>query len=288
MGREISPWSEDKIAKRIRLGFGQGSGSSYKPWIGVRDISSLGTSTRLWSPKVGRTLQFLSNVERDAFIVAEYRADFSDYLEQHPLERSRTMAAARKLSVRHPIYPGTKTPVVMTVDGLLFLKRGDEVIRRVVDCKHSLGKFNERTLEKLAIVQEVCNDLELPRIAVTELSVPRLQVHNILWCRMAMPRDGEVEPVPHAFEVYPTRMYEHLRVHQMSEFYAEMKVLAYCRLFEESAIKSQYLPAGFGLRCMKILMWTRRVDFDLNAKRPELLLLRQLVVGGTNSERLAA
>jgi hypothetical protein len=288
MGREISPWSENKISKRIRLGFGQGSGSSYKPWIGVRDISSRGTSTRLWSPKVGRTLQFLSNVERDAFLVAEYRDDFLDYLEQHPLERSRTMVAARKLGVRHPVYPGTKTPVVMTIDGLLFLKRGEEVIRRVVDCKHSLGKFNERTLEKLAIVQQVCDDLALPRIAVTELSVPRHQVHNILWCRMAMPRAGEVEPAPRAFEIYPMRMYEHLRVHQMTEFYAEMNVLTYCRLFEESAIESQFLPAGFGLRCMKILMWTRRVDFDLNAKRPELLLVNQLLVGGASAERLAA
>jgi hypothetical protein len=139
-------WSLPKLAKRIREGYGQGVLSAYVPWIGVRDLSSKGTSTRIWSPKLGRKLQFLSNIERDAFLVAEFRADFLDYWEQYPLDRERTQRAARELGYRHSIYFGTTIPVVMTVDGILSLQGPSGPTRQAIDCKHSTA-LSTRTLE---------------------------------------------------------------------------------------------------------------------------------------------
>ena len=36
-----------------------------------------------------KKMQFLSNIERDTFLVAEFREDFIDYREQWPLDRSK-------------------------------------------------------------------------------------------------------------------------------------------------------------------------------------------------------
>ncbi len=54
MGRKATVWTQEKVLARKRDGHGQGTHSSYKPWLTVRDFSSIGTTTRLFSPKLGR------------------------------------------------------------------------------------------------------------------------------------------------------------------------------------------------------------------------------------------
>lgn len=115
----IRGWTREKVDWRIKHGYGQGEMASYIPWVSVRDLSSKGTSTRLYSSKTSRTMHFLSDIERNTFLMAEFREDFIDYWEQWPLERRDTLWAAERLGVRHPVYPGGKEPVVMTVDGVL-------------------------------------------------------------------------------------------------------------------------------------------------------------------------
>jgi hypothetical protein len=265
-------WSEKKIDARVRSGYGQGTLASYLPWIGIRDLSSMGTSTRMWSPKTGRMMQFLSNVERDAFLVAEYREDFVDYWEQWPLDRRLTAWAAEHLGFRHPQYIGTTLPVVMTVDAVLTLKRGDGTVRKAVDCKHSSDLPSVRVREKLAITQAACRRQGLPHMVVTEKTHDQQQVKNILWVRIAVKKSGEVEPVHGAFDMWPMRMLRHLMANADKPAHADLSLSEYCKRFESE----NSLPTGMGLRCLKLLMWQHLVEFDLSSPAPEKLRVREL------------
>jgi hypothetical protein len=109
----------------------------------------------------------------------------------------------------------------------------------------------------------------MPHLVVTEKSVSRRVVHNIFWVRMAVRRTGEIEPVPGAFDSLPMRMHKELRDQALSSAVADSTALAYCIQFEQR----HQLPVGLGLRCLKLLMWQRLVDFDMNVEKPELLLV---------------
>lgn len=270
-------WSLKKIATRIRKGYGQGELASYIPWIGVRDLSSKGVSTRMWSPKTGRKMQFLSNIERDAFLIAEFREDFVDYWEQWPLDRNWTQWGAARLRYRHPIYVGTRIPVVMTVDGVLTLRKGNHVTRKAIDCKNSDALKNPRTLEKLAIVRTTCERIRMPHLVVTEKQTPPQVVKNILWVRMATVKSGELEPVKGAFDMWPMRMHRHLMRHRNDPEFAPLPLSRYCRWFD----KHYDLPVGLGLRCMKLLMWQHLVEFDLNSPAPEMTPVHALTAKAT-------
>ena len=271
-------WTLAKIADRARKGYGQGTGSSYVPWIGIRDLSSKGTSTRLWSPKLVRMLQFLSNIERDAFLVAEFRDDFLDYWEQWPLDRERSQRAAEQLGYRHPIYIGTRIQVVMTVDGVLTQRRGKKTVQKVIDCKDSGDLENPRTMEKLAIARRVCLGQHLRHILVTEQSTPPQRIKNIEWVRAAFPKRGEIQPVQDAFSAWPDRMLSDLRRRAQSTTLRETALNSYCKSFDTRFD----LPNGFALRCIKILMWQHRIEFDLDEPSPERLPLSSLALTQTH------
>lgn len=258
-------WTEKKVAQRIRNGFGQGKLAEYTPWIRIRDLSSQGTSTRLWSPKTGRMMEFLSNIERDTFLVAEFRKDFVDYWEQFPLDRSWTQWAAEQLGYRHPIYVGSVIPVVMTVDGVLSQRCESGVRHTVLDCKHSDGLKGARVMEKLSIARLACERIALPHVLVTEKSANKQLVHNILWVRAALPKAGEKLPVHGAFDFWPMRLHAHLLNSSGSQQSQGLSLVEYSREFE----RCFHLPLGLGLRCMKLLIWQHLVELDMETPYPE-------------------
>jgi hypothetical protein len=267
-------WTHEKVLARIKSGHGSGSHADYKPWIGVRDLSSKGVSTRMWSPKTGRMMAFLSNIERDIFLVSEFREDFVDYQEQWPLDVALTEQAAEVLGYRHPTYIGFKRSAVMTVDGVLTLRREGGNSRRAIDCKHSTDLTNPRTLEKLAIVRGACERLRLPHVLITEKGTCPTVVKNVLWVRIATEKSGELKPVPGAFDMWPMRMHRHLLTRASQDSFSQLLLNDYCSEFE----REFQLPPGMGLRSMKLLMWQHLVDFDLSVTAPEELPLGSLTI----------
>ncbi|TVQ57973.1 MAG: hypothetical protein EA355_03075 [Rhodobacteraceae bacterium] len=113
-------WTEEKIQKRFAEGFGRGVGRDYKPWLTVgRSAPSVGSSNRSGARTTGRVHHYLSDTERNAFLIYDWAASVVDIREQFPLDRGETRAIAEAMGVRHPTYPGTAVPVVMTTDFLL-------------------------------------------------------------------------------------------------------------------------------------------------------------------------
>jgi hypothetical protein len=268
-------WSLKKLVYRLRKGFGQGFSSNYIPWIGIRDLSSKGTSTRMFSPKTGRKMEFLSNIERDIFLDAEFREDFLDYREQRPFDRYLTGQCATKLKYRHPIYVGTRIRTVMTADGELTIRRDGQPHRIMIDCKAASDLDTPRTQEKLAIVRMACEIEGIPHVVVTEKTVSPQRIRNILWVRSGLQKRGEKSKVPGAFDIWPMRMHKELLAScVVGDTRLDWPLGHYCKDFE----RRNDLPSGMGLRCAKLLMWQHLVELDMEVEAPALVALSGLTV----------
>lgn len=270
--RGIRGWTRERVEWRIKHGYGQGEMASYIPWVKVRDVPSRGTSARMYSSKTGRTMHFLSDIEQNTFLMAEFREDFVDYWEQWPLERRDSLWAAERLGVRHPIYPGGKEPVVMTADAVFTRRTPTGLERRALDCKHSDSLKEARTQEKLAITKLALQRIALPHILVTEQSIGQRAIRNIKWVRIAVRKRGEIEPFAGAFEIWPMRLHKRLLADQADQRRDAYTVAEYCQAFDIE----HSLPTGWALRCMKLLMWQHLVKFDLNTLSPATTLVSQL------------
>jgi hypothetical protein len=101
MGRKKSNLAGQKaIERRLRAGFGQGSGASYQPYIRVQDGSSRGDSHRPPGWKTGREHDLLSTLEFMYFMHLEWCPQVVDIQEQfpptsrsHPPFRSQSVAS---------------------------------------------------------------------------------------------------------------------------------------------------------------------------------------------------
>lgn len=266
MGRRAIQWPEEKIALRIRQGFGQGTGQSYKGWFTARDLSSKGITTRFPCGPLGRGMLFLSNIEKNAFLGAAYLRSFVDYWEQWPMERRETLDIARSLGVRHPTYFGTNRPIVMTLDGVLTLREATGTTREVLDSKPRWLASNPRTAEKLAIHVEYARRRGWPYRRFSEHSVPQVIVFNLEWMLMGEVKKGEIRQVRDGVEAWAVRMHRTM-LRQEPDFAQARTVRGFCTAFDER----NAIPSGCGLRCLKLLLLQRRVDFDIEKSHLELL-----------------
>lgn len=170
------------IERRIAEGRGQGEGKDYISWIKVSDFSSLGFSSRPWSPKTEREHHLFSKLELNYFRILEFSPVVLDIREQYPLlPQEETIAIAERLEINYPLEED-RTPIVMTTDFLLTVSLGDgktELQARSVKPSSLLKK--PRTLEKLEIERQYWNARSVDWGIVTEHEIPPNQLKNIEW-----------------------------------------------------------------------------------------------------------
>jgi hypothetical protein len=268
-----SKWTEKKIAKMQAEGLGMGSDLGYIPWIQVKDISSLGRSRRVWSPKTRRTHHLLSDVEYNLFVALEWQLDIVDIREQYPLDRAVTQDIARRLSISHPYYPGTQVPTVMTVDFLVTLRRGDYVTSAAYNAKTADEAEDERSVSKLEVQRDYFEQMGIEHHIVFDCDIPRQNVANIGDIREAPLRPDEQEPRQGYFTDLCQRMLNDMPTHPQS-----LSLKAYCSVFDA---RFGCAP-GVGIRVARILMFQRMLVTDLG--RPDLNLepLSQFAVMSTS------
>lgn len=150
------------MAKRNRTNIHRGSednysliprGKAYKPYILIQDVPSKGRSSRPCGLKTGRQHEFLSDLERNYFMILEFCDAVVDIREQFPLALEETLLIADELGIKHPVNPVTKEPIVMTSDFCLTIKgekSTHDVIRTV---KYKQDLLDRRAIEKFAIEQ---------------------------------------------------------------------------------------------------------------------------------------
>ena len=114
-------WQKENIIlkKMIQEGYGTGVGSTYKPWIKIQDVPSLGRVTRIKGIKTKkRQHELLSDMERNYFYILEFSDKVLDIREQFPLlPLEDTLSIVEELGIiRHPKELKTKEDIVMTTD----------------------------------------------------------------------------------------------------------------------------------------------------------------------------
>jgi hypothetical protein len=174
--------TEKWINKRIKDGYGQGTGENYKPWLKVQDFSSLGRVHRIKGWKHGRVHHLFSDLERNIFLYYEWSPHVSDIREQFPLlPVEETVEIAAEIGVRHPIDSNTKHPIVLTTDFLLTVENGLKVTFCPRPVKYLEDMEKPRVREKLEIERRYWLSRQLNCKPVTEEHVSDSFVRNMLW-----------------------------------------------------------------------------------------------------------
>lgn len=263
MGTGPKKWTEALIAQRVKDGRGQGKGVNYSPWLDVQEFSSKGTQTRVAGVKLHRTVHTFSYLERNLYLLNEFQATFVDYREQFAMDRSITLGAARTLNIRHPVYPKTSAPVVMTIDAIAE-HRGPNggTTLTAWDVKPARLLQNPRVMEKLSLHKAYCAVHSIDHRIFTEESVPKTVIRNIEWIRGAVKKEGEIETIHGLFDKQPNAMLEDLsrKPHSCS-------IKRYCGKYDVE----HCFPVGTALRLFKILLWRHKLAVDLSSAQIESL-----------------
>ncbi len=177
--------SERRIQRWVNEGRGQGYEGAYKPWLTIRDVPSTGFVHRVIGRKSGRIHHLLSYLEFMVFLHYDMQPLVVDIREQYPLERTATREIAKRHGVRHPIYPYTNIPLVMTTDILVTLKQEDKVNFLARAVKPSVHLANARTAEKLRIEFSYWQEKGEDWGVITERDIPKWLTENLYRMRFA-------------------------------------------------------------------------------------------------------
>lgn len=180
--------TEADIARFVDDGYGQGEGSSYKPWLRVQDVSSLGRSRKTPGFKTGRLHHTLSDLEFFYFLLLEFSDEVADIREQYPLfatPRARDIAA--EMGIAYPMYPGSRLHLVITSDFAVTLQaRGEKPRLAIRTCKYQKEladpNVGPRVIEKLELEKEIWAEHGVTdwKVVTDQLMDPIL-VYNLDW-----------------------------------------------------------------------------------------------------------
>lgn len=255
MGRGPKKFTEALIREWQIEGRGKGDGTNYKPWLEVFDLSSRGRVSRPYSPKCGRSVHLLSDVEANTFYALEWSELTTGIREEYPLDRELTLEIAATLGIAHPYYPGTKVPTVMTVDFLVdFVENGQKRFE-AWDCKRAEDSEDPRKIEKLEITRTYFAGMDIPHRLIFHSTLPMPKIRNIEWIRGGILKTGEDERYSGAL-----REQSLIMAHDLAGSTRNQPLQEYCRNFEYR----QGLNPGEGLRIAKLLMYERVLICDLS------------------------
>lgn len=257
MGIRRKPWTEAYISRLEREGKGRGEGHHYRPWATVQSFSSIGTQSRIPNTAVGSTVHVMSNIERTMFLLHEHKPGLVDYRAQFAIPREVTLAAAHALSIRHPVYPRTTIPVVMTFDALVTREMANnELVTSAWDAKLQADLEKPRVRAKLSLHRAACTILGISHYVFTEKSVDRTTVKNIQWLRSARQRVGECEVELEILNSHKPAILADLYHRRPSK-----SIDAYCTEYD----RMNGLGPGTALRAVKQLISEHVLDVDLSS-----------------------
>ena len=248
---------EDKIARFVKEGRGQGCGAEYRPWLTVQDVSSLGRSSRIHSSKTGREHHLLSDLETSMFLLLEWSGAVTDIREQFPLDRDMTRQIATEMGVRHPADIQNKADIVMTTDFLVDVKNGNGNTLIVRTVKPASELDDLRTLEKLEIDRRYWSELKgVDWGLITDHDLPKQRIKNLRWLH-------EMQSLEHQVTSYPGYWEDRCaRFIACFPQAAGMTIKQFVRYLESS----QGFAAGETLTVIRHLAANKVICIDLDAK----------------------
>ncbi|QDZ89032.1 TnsA endonuclease N-terminal domain-containing protein [Shewanella decolorationis] len=182
MGRRRKLETLDDFQRALKNKYGLGESDSYKPWLRVQDVRSIGNSAKIQGIKAKREHHMLSEHESCFFYIAEFCDSVIDIREQFPLfPLDLSVKIAKTFGVKHPVVPGTKSPNVMTTDFVLTCSDGVNTWYEAVSVKPSEKLTDVRVAEKLDIERIWWQLLGVPFHLFVMTKENQIQSKNIQW-----------------------------------------------------------------------------------------------------------
>lgn len=242
---------EKRAARFVKEGRGQGDGADYKPWLTIQDTPSHGRSHRLRGMTTGRTHHFLSDLEKDLFLLLDWQLSTIDLREQFPLDLEATHDIADRLNIRHPQAPGISQPMVMTTD-LVVDRRGEKGVEtRAYAVKTAEDLEKPRTLRKLEIEWVYWKERGTPWNIVTRAELPKRLIDNISWIHGFFSPEGMEERLLALTPLCLSKIADRPQV-SLGDF---------CDAMDQR----HDLPPGSCLTLMRHLLATRRLACDMES-----------------------
>lgn len=191
---------DKKTEKWIKEERGKGSGSDYRPWLTVRDLSSKGRSHRVMGHLTGRTHHFFSDTELAAFLLLEWNPAVTDIREQFPLRIEDTLTIADEANIRHPEVGGYHQ--VMSSDFVVDLSMPTGPERLAIQVKVSTDLMDPRTVEKLEIEQRYWKLKGIPWYLITEKQMPHTIMENLDLLYSARVQSESMEVLLQSLPIY--------------------------------------------------------------------------------------
>ncbi|BBN97579.1 TnsA endonuclease N-terminal domain-containing protein [Sporolactobacillus terrae] len=267
MAKHKNSWTEDKIARYYEEGRGSGELSNYKPWLTIQNVPSSGRVHRIKGWKTSRIHHLLSDLERNYFYLLEWADNVIDIREQYPLNREITVNIAANKQISHPIDPSTQTPIVMTTDFFITIRKNERITYIARTIKPSEKLENPRIRDKFEIECTYWQKREVDWGIVTEKDIPKEAVKNIGWM--------------HSSYQLPASS-EYNLVSELSAFLQKSKdsILLSLRNFD----KSYRLEDGTALSLFKYLLARKSIIFDVKKKFSLSQLPADLIILNLNSD----
>lgn len=256
MAKRRYGFDEEKLARFLKEGRGQGTGVDYLPWLTVQDVSSLGLSSRMHSRKTGREHHLLSKIEAGLFLILDWSDSVVDIREQFPLDREETRRIAAEMGVRHPADPQSRVDIVMTTDFLATVRTNTTTKEIARSVKPSKELDITRTLEKQEIERCYWHLRGVDWGLVTELDLPSQRIKSLRWLHEMQSLQHMTEPYTGYWDDRCTRFL--LCLAQATT----MTIKQFVGLLDST----QGFAIGEALTVLRHLAANKRITIDLDAK----------------------
>lgn len=250
-------WTEERIARKVKAGDGRGVGQNYTPWLTTSDFSSSGRARKVYGYKTKRVHHLFSDVEYNLFLALEWQQDIVDIREQFPLPREVTLTIAEKAGLRHPHYPGSSTPTVMTVDFLVTKEIAGKQTLVAFNAKRTEEAEEIASLEKLEIQRRALAAIGIEHHLVYHSDIPITKIANIKWMRSGVIQKSTAQDEFGNYWQQTLQAFEHF-FEQHDECSLGLNEL--CIQFDELY---GHKP-GSGLRAARALLYQRVINVDLS------------------------
>lgn len=172
----------EDFRRGLKNGFGIGTLAEYKPWFGIRDVPSKGSSLSPRGLITGRSHELISFGEQCFFMIAEFCPEVIDIREQFPLlPMSHALKIAALLGIAPPTISKTQVPTVQTTDFLLTLQGATGHRYMAVSVKPEESWGDPRVAEKLELERIWWELLGVPFRIFSASSAHKNAYVNISW-----------------------------------------------------------------------------------------------------------